>query len=106
MSLSVRERCNAIEECYEFMLAYAAQGVAGEAGSPNADQLRTLLARAEEALVGLADTFAAAVAEADLDLPPRIGRSSRFSIATRSTAWPPSNSCSPSPRSARSSSTT
>ena len=23
------ERCNAIEECYEFMLAYAAQGLAG-----------------------------------------------------------------------------
>jgi len=67
MSLSVRERCDAIEECYEFMLAYAAQGVAGEAGSPNADQLRTLLARAEEALVGLADTFAAAVAEAALE---------------------------------------
>ena len=72
MGLSVRERCDAIEECYEFMLAYAAQGVAGEAGSPNADQLRTLLARAEEALVGLADTFAAAVAEADSNLPPRI----------------------------------
>ena len=67
MGLSVRERCDAIEECYEFMLAYAAQGVAGDSGSPNAAQLGTLLARAEEALVGLADAFAAAVAEADLE---------------------------------------
>ena len=66
MGPSVRERCDAIEECYEFMLAYAAQGVAGEAGSPNAGQLRTLLARAEEALVGLAEAFGAAVADAGL----------------------------------------
>jgi len=29
----VRERCNAIEECYEFMLAYAAQGLPTDAGS-------------------------------------------------------------------------
>ena len=29
MSASVRGRCDAIEECYEFMLAYAAQGVVG-----------------------------------------------------------------------------
>ena len=26
MLAEVRERCDAIEECYEFMLAYAAQG--------------------------------------------------------------------------------
>jgi hypothetical protein len=67
MSLSVRERCDAIEECYEFMLAYAAQGVAGDASSPSVGQLRTLLARAEEALLGLADAFGAAVADAGLE---------------------------------------
>jgi hypothetical protein len=67
MSLSVRERCDAIEECYEFMLAYAAQGVAGDAGSPGTGQLRELLRRAEAALVGLADAFGAAVAEARLE---------------------------------------
>ena len=30
---SLKERVNAIEECYEFMLAYAAQGLPGDAGS-------------------------------------------------------------------------
>jgi hypothetical protein len=66
MGQSVRERCDAIEECYEFMLAYAAQGVAGDAGSPSAGQLRTLLTRAEEAILGLADAFGAAVTDARL----------------------------------------
>ena len=40
-----RGRCDAIEECYEFMLAYAAQGLSGDASQPNAVQLRALLTR-------------------------------------------------------------
>ena len=32
--MDLAARCDAIEECYEFMLAYAAQGVVDEAGSP------------------------------------------------------------------------
>ena len=56
--MEVRERCNAIEECYEFMLAYAGKGLPGdESGSP----LRDHLARAIEALSGLADAYAGAV---------------------------------------------
>jgi hypothetical protein len=66
MSTSVRERCDAIEECYEFLLAYAAQGLSGEATQPNAVQARTLLTRAEAALDGLADAFRDAVATAEL----------------------------------------
>ena len=27
MLAEIEDRCNAIEECYEFMLAYAAQGL-------------------------------------------------------------------------------
>jgi hypothetical protein len=46
---------------------YAAQGVTGEAGSSSAGQLRTLFTRDEEALVGLADAFGAAVADAGLE---------------------------------------
>jgi len=46
---------DAIEECYEFMLAYAAQGLVDEAGSQSAAQLRTLLHRAEDAIADLAD---------------------------------------------------
>jgi hypothetical protein len=57
----VRERCNAIEECYEFMLAYAAQGLPSEHGSGSGSQLREFLGRAVKALSGLADAYGAAV---------------------------------------------
>lgn len=66
MSMSVRARCDAIEECYEFMLAYAAQGVSGEPGQANAGQLRTLLGGAAGAVDGLAAAFHAAVVQAAL----------------------------------------
>ena len=49
------KRCGAIEECYEFMLAYAAQGLAGEAASQSGGQLREYLTRASAALAGLGD---------------------------------------------------
>src|SRR6266446_10882761 len=53
----LKDRCNKIEECYEFMLAYAAQGLRGEPGGGTGSQLRTLLTRADDALNGLADVF-------------------------------------------------
>ena len=37
MNIDLKARCDAIEECYEFMLAYAAQGVVNEAGSQSAE---------------------------------------------------------------------
>jgi hypothetical protein len=66
MPASVRGRCDAIEECYEFMLAYAAQGLSGDASQENAGQLRALLTQAADALDGLAGAFRAAVADAQL----------------------------------------
>src|SRR4051794_12845405 len=54
----VADRCNAIEECYEFMLAYAGQGIAGE-GSDG--QIRDFLSRGVKALSGLADVYTSAV---------------------------------------------
>jgi hypothetical protein len=65
--MDLKTRCNAIEECYEFMLAYAAQGVIDEAGNPSATQLRTFLAGAEAALIGLADAFREVVARDRLE---------------------------------------
>ena len=59
MADDLTDRCNAIEECYEFMLAYAAQGLAGDEGSQSGGQLRHYLARAVEALSGLAASYAA-----------------------------------------------
>ena len=57
----VRERCNAIEECYEFMLAYAAQGLPTDAGSGSGSQLREFMGRAVKALSGLSDAYAMAI---------------------------------------------
>jgi hypothetical protein len=57
----VADRCNVIEECYEFMLAYAGQGVACEEGHDS--QIRDFLSRGAKALSGLADVYTSAVKE-------------------------------------------
>ncbi len=66
MLADISERCNTIEECYEFMLAYAAQGLPSDQGSQSGGQLRDFLQRAVEATSGLAAAYAAAVKEEDL----------------------------------------
>ena len=53
----LRNRCGKIEECYEFMLAYAAQGLRDEPGGGSGSQIRTLLTQCDEALDGLGDVF-------------------------------------------------
>lgn len=53
--VELNRRCNAIEECYEYMLAYAGQGLAGEATGGAASQIRDYLARCDVALGGLGD---------------------------------------------------
>jgi len=63
----LERRCNAIEEAYEFMLAYAAQGLPGDAGSQSGGQLREFLQRAVTALSGVAELFAAFVTQARLE---------------------------------------
>ncbi len=65
--MDLKTRCDAIEECYEFMLAYAAQGVVDEASSQSAGQLRGLLARAEAALTGMGDAYRAVVERDQLE---------------------------------------
>ncbi len=50
-------RCDAIEECYEFMLAYAAQGVSGADSGGLGGQIRSFLDRAAKALSGLAGAY-------------------------------------------------
>jgi hypothetical protein len=66
MGKSLQERCDAIEECYEFMLAYAAQGLRGDEGSQTGGQLRHFMEQAVEALAGISDAYALAVREAGL----------------------------------------
>lgn len=62
----IAARCDAIEEAYEYMLAYAAQGVGGHADGHSGQQIREFLTRAAGALDGLADAYRAVVAEAGL----------------------------------------
>ena len=49
MSGDLSERCDVIEECYEYMLAYAGQGVSGESDGT----IRDFLTRAARAMEGL-----------------------------------------------------
>ena len=61
MRAEFQRRCDVIEEAYEFMLAYAAQGVSGEPGSQSGGQLREFLTRAAGAISGLGDLLAQVV---------------------------------------------
>ena len=67
MPAEFADRCDAIEECYEFMLAYAGQGLPSDAGSQAGSQVREFLQRAVNALTGLADSCAHVVAEEGLE---------------------------------------
>jgi len=49
----IRARVEAIEESYEFFLAYAAQGVSGAQAAKSGGQLRTFLDRTVDALEDL-----------------------------------------------------
>jgi len=58
MLTQILDRCEAIEECYEFMLAYAAQGLPTDESSP---RVRKFLHRAVNALHGLTESCKAVV---------------------------------------------
>lgn len=53
--VELNARCDAIEESYEFMLAYAAQGLPTDQGSDAGGQVREYLRRCDAALTGLAE---------------------------------------------------
>ena len=67
MQTAIWERCNTIEECYEFMLAYAAKGLPSEEGSKPSAQIREFLQRAVNALLGLVQSCRLAVEEEGLE---------------------------------------
>jgi hypothetical protein len=64
-------RSNVIEECYEFMLAYAAQGLPTDEGSQSGAKLRESLEEARQALSGLAESCAIAMGWAAFEPPER-----------------------------------
>ena len=65
MATEFLERCQVIEECYEFLLAYAGQGLPSDEGG----QVRNFLQRAAEALTGLAESCRRAIRNSDLEPP-------------------------------------
>ena len=67
MLSEVGNRCEAVEECYEFMLAYAAQGLRTDEGSKSGGQVREFLQRAVKVLTGLAEVCTVAVKAEGLD---------------------------------------
>ena len=67
MLTEIRNRCEGVEECYEFLLAFAAQGLPSDQGSASGAQVREFLRRAAQALTGLAETCAMAVKEERLE---------------------------------------
>jgi hypothetical protein len=86
--MELEERCNAIEEGYEFMLAFAAQGLASDQGSQSGSQIRDFLNRQVEAMSGLAEAYAAAVRQGGFEPADRyqaflavLDRDARDSIA-------------------------
>jgi len=60
-------RSDTLEECYEFMLAYAGQGLPSEQGSAAGSQVRDFLERATRALSGLAASCRLAISEQQLE---------------------------------------
>ncbi|HXV60980.1 MAG TPA: hypothetical protein VEK15_09830 [Vicinamibacteria bacterium] len=68
MSLEeLKRRIDVIEEAYEFMLAYAAQGLEGDEASKSGGQLRDFLAKSDHAMDGLAAVFRRVVASQGLE---------------------------------------
>jgi hypothetical protein len=65
--VELNRRCNSIEECYEFMLAYAAQGLASDA---NNSQVREFLRKCDVALTGLAAFLAEFIGKTGADTSP------------------------------------
>jgi len=69
MAIEFLERCEVIEECYEFLLAYAGQGLPGDDSGQRAGQVRNFLQRAADALNGLAESCRRAIGDSELEPP-------------------------------------
>src|SRR5271170_512877 len=66
MTEDIWKRFEAIEECYEFMLAYAAKGLPSDEGATPGTEIREFLQRAVDATAGLAETCTVAVKDEGL----------------------------------------
>ena len=62
----IEARCDAIESCYEYLLAYAAKGVNGDEVGGSSTELKHYLISAVDALQGLSEAWNKAIEDADL----------------------------------------
>ena len=88
MPTDLHERCNTIEECYEFMLAYAAQGLSGHTDNKKSDEIRDYLERLVAAARGVTESWVALVRQEELQPAERyhafsqvLGRDAHDTIA-------------------------
>src|SRR5262245_47493001 len=80
MSAEICRRCHTVEECYEFMLAYAAQGVSSANGGQSGGRIREVLQQAVEALSGLAAACATETSPAFFAVTERDARDALAAI--------------------------
>jgi hypothetical protein len=88
MPTEIDQRCDIIEECYEFTLSYAARGLATEEGTESGKQIRYHLNRALEAIAGLKQSSFAAISNEPLAVREKyetffevLGRDAQSSVA-------------------------
>jgi hypothetical protein len=74
----LNDRCNSIEECYEFMLAYAAQGLSSDQSN---SRVRDFLSRCNAALTNLATFLNGFVAQ--LNMPSMAPYASFMNVIER-----------------------
>jgi hypothetical protein len=67
MATDFLDRCEVIEECYEFLLAYAGQGLRTDEGSAAGGQVRSFLEKAAAAMRSLAERCRQSVRENELE---------------------------------------
>lgn len=63
---ALKERCDTIEGAYEFALAYAAQGLAGDEGAASSSEMRDHLVQCDRALSDLDQLLTTLVEREDL----------------------------------------
>lgn len=87
MPTEIQERCDTIEECYEFTLSYAALGLPSDEGSAQGRQLRNQLTRAVQAMRGLEQSYYAAIKQEGLEpaapheaFAPILGRDAELAL--------------------------
>jgi hypothetical protein len=66
MAIEFLDGCDVIEECYEFLLGYAARGLPSDGGTSVGKEVRKHLEKVSEALAGLVDSYDQSVANHEL----------------------------------------